>query len=212
MGGNDEGTQDGRPRCCGRRRADGSCRRWHRFSDRTLFNQHDTVHGNQIWTGTTLKASLVTGTEAVLSTNLDTVKCAASTVEGKTTSAGGSGATVVAAEITGFTLTSCKDSFGNTCEAKSVNLPYSSEFRGSGETAELVVTDSVGVGATVKCGSVINCTFTTKSASLAVMGASTPPLYTWEKNVLSGTGGLCPPDGTFVAKHRMTAPSPAKVT
>ena len=170
--------------------------------------------GTKYGTGTTLKASLVTGTEAVLSTNLDTVKCAASTVEGKTTSAGGSGATVVKGEIvspSGLTFTSCKDSFGNTCEVKAVNLPYNAEVSGSGEAAELVVTSTAGAGATVKCGSIINCTFTTKSASLAVKGLATPPVASAEGISLARTGGLCPSTSTWTAKYQITTPSPLKV-
>jgi hypothetical protein len=162
-------------------------------------------------TGTTLSSSLVKETEAVLTTNLDVVKCKESSVGGKTTSAGGSGTTAVKGEITSLSFTTCKDSVGNTCEVKPVNLPYEAEVSGSGETAEMGVKDSVGAGATVICGGVLNCTFTSKSLSLAVMGATTPPTVTAEAIPLERSGGVCPSTSTWTAKYTITAPTPLMV-
>jgi hypothetical protein len=161
--------------------------------------------------GTTLSSSLVTGSEAVLTTNLDVVKCQASSVGGKTTSEGGSGTTAVKGEITSLSFTTCKDSFGNTCTVTPVNLPYEAEVKGSGEAAELGVKDATGAGATVVCGGVLNCTFTSKSLSLPVMGATTPPTVTAEEVSLERAGGICPSTSTWNAKYTVTAPTPLMV-
>lgn len=166
--------------------------------------------GNTYGSGTLVSASLTTATEAVLNTNIDTVKCNSSAVQMTTTSAGGTGVGLTAS-ITGLTFTGCIDSFGTSCTVKSVNLPYASQFFNGGSSATLQITSTSGAGASVVCGSVINCTFTTKDAVLDVEGATTPPTATATKVTLSRSGGFCPSTSTWSAKYTFIAPTPMMV-
>ena len=166
--------------------------------------------GDTYGSGTLVSGSLTAATEAVLTTNIDTVKCASSAVQMTTTSAGGTGVGLTAS-LTGLTFTSCKDSFGTSCTVKSVNLPYTSQFFNGGASAELQITSASGAGASVVCGSLINCTFTTKDTVLAVEGAATPPTVTATKASLNRSGGICPSTSTWTAKYNLTAPTPMMV-
>lgn len=166
--------------------------------------------GTKYGTGTVLKGSLESGTKALLTNSITNVTCEASSVEGKTTSAGGAGA--VSGEITNLTFTTnCKTASGTACTVTVVNLPYPASISGGGTAAgaesTLTVNDASGAGATVVCGVLINCTFTTKDAILKVTnGASTPTALAAQ--TLERSGGFCPATATWDAAYLLTSPDP----
>jgi hypothetical protein len=157
--------------------------------------------------GTAISASLVTGTTARLTTNIGTVTCKKSTVGGKTTSTEAHG------EITSLTFTECTDPFGNPCTVKAVNTPYTASAatavagtpNGSGT---MTISGKAGnPGATVECGSWMNCKFTNSPIVLDVTGGA-PAKIVASKEALNREGGICPAESFWDAEYTVTAPNP----
>jgi len=168
--------------------------------------------GTKYLSGTTFHAELESGTLATLTNSISNVTCEKSTVAGKTTSNGGSGTTITG-EITGLTFTSnCKTASGTACTVTVINLPYPATISGGG-TAEgskstLTVSDPSGAGATVVCGFLINCTFTTTDATLTVTNQpGGTPTVSASVN-LSRSGGFCPSTSTWDAAYIIDSPDP----
>jgi hypothetical protein len=165
--------------------------------------------------GTIVHAQLQANTVATLTTSIVSVTCPESTVVGKTTSSGGAGSAVTG-EINQLVFSGhCHTSSGTTCEVESVNLPYTISLSGGGTPSRakstLNVLDPVGAGAYVKCGALLDCTFTTKSALLSVtnQAGGTPTLTAGVS--LSRAGSICPPTATWDATYIMTTPDPVFV-
>jgi hypothetical protein len=161
--------------------------------------------------GTVFRAELVGKTQSWIDTNLDDVFCSGSKLEGKTTSTGGSGATAVSAEITTLTFTGCEDQLAKPCTGTTVNLPYSASFTGSGSLAALTVTDAAGAGVKFVCSPVVNCTFSTKSMTVEVTGALTPPRIVIAGQPMERSGSFCPSEAFWVAEYEVTSPTPLMV-
>jgi hypothetical protein len=158
--------------------------------------------------GTAISASLVTGTTARLTTNIGTVTCKKSTVGGKTTSTEAHG------EITSLTFTECTDPFGNPCTVKAVNTPYTASAATAvagtptGNGTMTISTKSAGPpGATVECGSWMNCKFTNSPIVLDVIGGA-PAKIIASKETLNREGGFCPSESFWDAEYTVTAPNP----
>jgi hypothetical protein len=163
--------------------------------------------------GTVISASLETGTHAVLTTNLGKITCKKSTVTGKTTTTEGHG------EITGLTFSECTDPFNNPCTVKAVNLPYTADIatatagvvNGNGT---MTVTPKAGgtgnPGATVECGSFMNCKFTSTAIALDVIG-NAPAKVIASNEPLNREGGLCPSESFWDAEYTVTQPNPLYV-
>ena len=181
-------------------------------------------NANMYKPGTNIGAMLVTGTNAVLSSSIDTVTCTASTVSGVTTGTGGSGTTAVTGTISALTFTGCTDSFGNTCTVTEKYLPSGATVTGgSVETPSTFSFNITGkAGANVKCGSLINCNFFLESKSLA--GTNNGTGATEESKVMpwikangitlsheTGQGFLCPSTSTWTANYEVTEPTPLVV-
>jgi len=151
---------------------------------------------------------------AVLVTNITTVICEES---GVTLTANGStpetGATSITGEVTSLSFAKCKTSAGVPCTITVLNLPYESHLQGTIEgvtnTSSLTVTDPVGAGAKVVCGLVLNCTFTTKEATLHGKNITTPTTaeFTASNLPLEKAGGLCPATAEWNASYEVTTPS-----
>lgn len=158
--------------------------------------------GTEYGSGTTIEAALASGKSSTLLSSLGNVVCTSSTMVGKTTTAGGEGK-AVEGTITGLTFTGCK--FGETsCTVAAVNLPYAA----SATTPEtLSITDSEGVGANVKCGFFVNCTFTAKTAPFQVTGGN-PAKAKANAIEMERAGALCPSTSLFDAEYEIQVPKP----
>jgi hypothetical protein len=157
--------------------------------------------------GTTLEANLAGSSKATLSTSITNVTCDASTANGKVVAPGGSGK-AVEAEIESLTFSGdCTTGGGTSCTATTVNLPYSASITGSGGNGTLTITDSVGAGAKVVCGFLINCTLTAKSLGLGLTGGS-PAIAKMEGVSLEKSGGFCPATSALTAEYEFAAPDP----
>jgi YD repeat-containing protein len=152
--------------------------------------------------GTKIEAPLVSGTKATFLTNAGNVACTTSVISGETTS-GGAKEKAVEAKVSGLTFTGCK--FGETsCTVTVLHLPYSASFS-SPETFKMEHAE--GVGATVKCGLLVNCTFTTKKAELKATGGN-PAILTASKIPLERKGTICPAEAFFDAEYSVAQPKP----
>jgi len=168
--------------------------------------------GTKYLSGTTISAQLKAGTGAVLTNSISNVTCKKSTVDITTTSSGGSGVAVTgtAPKTTGLTFSECTNSFGETCTAEVVDLPYSGSVTatGKGNGSMTVQADGSGnPGAKVVCGSLINCTFKTASATLTVTGGN-PAIAAANAIELTREGGFCPTTSKWDAEYEVTAPKP----
>jgi hypothetical protein len=158
--------------------------------------------------GTEIKAEL-NGVAAELTTPITTVKCKKSTTAGKTTTTGSATETVLG-QITSLKFEECTDTAGDTCTATAVHLPYKGEIHATEKGNGTLTVTSGGTGepgATVVCAEVINCTFTTATASLSVTGGN-PALALASKIPLNLAGGICPLEAHWDSQYKVTAPNP----
>jgi hypothetical protein len=162
--------------------------------------------------GTAISMSLATGTTARFTTNLGSVTCKKSTLGGKTTS------TEAHLEITSFTFTECTDPFGSPCTVKAVNLSYTANLTtatpgvvtGNGIMTFTPKAGAGNPGATVECGSFMNCKFTNSLIVLDVIGGA-PATILANKESLNREGGICPSESFWDATYIVTAPNPLYV-
>jgi len=159
-----------------------------------------TVYGS----GTKISSQLKSGTVATLTTSIGNVVCKKSSVGGATTNTTGHG------EISTLSFTEC--SLGTTsCTVKAVNLNYTAEsFASGGGNGTLTISPKAGLGspgASVECGSFINCTFTSSDLVLDVTGGNPATIIAKEEE-LTRTGGLCPSSSKWDAEYEVTAPKP----
>ena len=162
--------------------------------------------GKEEYNGSHIEAKVTNPPGAVLTTNITTVTCTESVV-----TLSSKGATEPTGEVTNLSFTGCKTSANQACTVEVVNLPYTSHIEGAVEgtnTSKLRVTDEVGAGAKVVCGFVINCTFTTKEATLTGHNITTPTTteFTAVKVPLTRNGGICPTTAEWTASYSVTTP------
>lgn len=168
-------------------------------------NQNPCEAANQYPSGTEINAELETGTKAVLLTNLATVECAGSKSAGKTTATSGS---PLPGTITSLTFTSCKTTAGVGCTVTVLRLPYKVAVAATGGGNGTLTATSGGAGnpgATVVCGLVLNCTFSTPSATLTIDGGE-PTRLLAEGVELERSGSICPAEAFWDATYRVTSP------
>jgi hypothetical protein len=165
--------------------------------------------------GTGTATSTVNSTNAVLKTSITTVTCVISSLDGTTTSGGGSGTTAVTGITTEFHFFACTDSGGEECTviAGAKNLGNISITGGSAsETAAFNYNITSKTGVHVECGFFINCTFYTESTTLAghnqISGA---PTIRAEEAVMKREGGFCPESATWTGTYKIVNPSPLYV-
>jgi hypothetical protein len=142
-----------------------------------------------------------TSTNATLATNLANVECSDSET---TIFANSSTGAPILGEVTGLTFTGCRTEVTLVpCTVTVKNLPYSASLEGK----TLTVSDAVGAGAKVVCGTVLSCEFLTKSANLAITNGE-PTVARAEKVALSHeTGAICPETATWSATYKVTSPA-----
>jgi hypothetical protein len=113
--------------------------------------------------------------------------------------------TPISGEVISFYLPwvgTCKTASGTACEMTVLNLPYPASQEGS----TLTISDATGAGFTVKCGFLINCTFTSKELKLSVTNGS-PTTMTASKAALTRSGGFCPATAELDATYSVEYPS-----
>lgn len=143
-----------------------------------------------------------TSTDATLATNLANVECSDSATTIHANSATG---TPILGEVTALSFTGCQTEglVHTACTVTVKNLPYSAELEGK----SLTVTDPVGAGAKVVCGTVLSCEFLTTKAILTITNGN-PTTARAENVALSHeTGAICPSTATWSATYKVTSPT-----
>jgi len=159
--------------------------------------------------GTVVSAQLKAGTVANLTNPISNVICQKSTTAGKTTNTGEKGVAVTGT-IESLTFTECKTASGVACTVKTLNIPYSASITATGSGNGTLTVTSGGTGnpgATVVCGTLINCSFSTASAVLGVTGGG-PAIAKANAIALTPSGGICPLESHWDAEYEVKEPNP----
>jgi hypothetical protein len=143
-----------------------------------------------------------TSTNATLSTNLANVECSDSAT---TIDANSSTGAPILGEVTALSFTGCQTEglVHTACTVTVKNLPYSASVEGK----TLTVTDEVGAGAKVVCGTILSCEFLTKEANLAITNGEPTVAVAKEVALSHETGAICPSTATWNATYSVTAPT-----
>jgi hypothetical protein len=166
-------------------------------------NKSPCPAGSTIAAGTALKGQQVAGTKSVFTTSLLTVECSGSTIEGKTTTAGGAG-TAVKGEITSVLWSGCVSSLGGACTTSALGLPWTSEVTGSGGSGTMTINKAAG-----KFVCTVTCEYEASSLALTATGGN-PAVVKAEKASFKKKGGsfLCPATATWTSQYEITTPKP----
>jgi len=168
--------------------------------------------GTKYGQDTTISAQLKSGTVAFLTNSISNVACKKSTVLITTTNAGTTGEPVKgqAPSPNGLTFSECSTASGTACTVTVQNLAYNGTLTATTKGNGTLTVQSGGSGdpgATVVCGFLINCTFSTASATLSFTGGS-PAVAAANGISLSRSGGFCPSTSTWDAEYEVTSPKP----
>jgi hypothetical protein len=142
-----------------------------------------------------------TSTNATLATNIANFECSDSQA---TINASSSTGAPILGEVTALSFTGCRTEVSLIpCTVTVKNLPYSASLEGK----TLTVTDPVGAGAKMVCGSWLSCEFLTNKASLAITNGE-PTVAKAEQVALSHeTGAICPSTATWSATYSVVSPT-----
>ncbi len=166
--------------------------------------------------GTVIKGNTgAAGTrKAKLVTSLATVICDSEAI-GNTTSAATSGAAVLPGEITTLSFTNCiVEGTSQTCTVTTNASPWPSEATWTGSTAgNLKVKKSASgnkPGATVVCGTIINCEFNKEEVTLPATSteAGAASLVASGIELAVGAGTKCPKSAKWTATYNLSSPTP----
>jgi hypothetical protein len=164
--------------------------------------------GKRYPSGTVLKASLVTGTKAVLLSNLGTIECNKAETAGKTSEESGS---PLKGQIETVTFSECEVE-GVPCTVTTENLPYTAllllEPAGS---YHLIVHNGKAL---VVCAGVINCKF--GAAEILFSQVNLPlaedvdlkVLQELERSSTGLIGAICPSTAVWHAEYLVSTPHP----
>jgi hypothetical protein len=143
-----------------------------------------------------------TSTNATLATNLFNLACEDS--HATVTASSSTGAPILG-EVTALSFAGCRSEgfAGQSCTVTVKNLPYNASLEGK----TLTVTDPVGAGVKMVCGTQISCEFLTTRVELVVTNGE-PTTARAEKVALSHeNGAICPATATWSATYAVTSPT-----
>lgn len=164
--------------------------------------------GTKYGSGTSFEAPLVSGTGFIIDNSIATIVCTAATLKGKTSSSGGSGSSI-RAEITSILVYPCKLGTGSECSATAtLNLAWPASFTGAGSVFSLKIEDSAGVAFYFLCRPYIDCTFSTKLATLEGSTEVPGDPRFLAVQTLSGSGKFCPATAQLTAVWQISKPLP----
>src|SRR5215218_5369860 len=165
--------------------------------------------GTKYGVGTTISAQLKAGTSTVLTNSITNVKCTKSrffaTIISFPTPWGR-----ISIPAVGVETSECHTSSGTSCTVTPNNLPWTGDIGASGGGNGSLSIYSGGTGnpsATVVCGFLINCTFSTAKATLSVTGGN-PAIVKANGVPLERSGGFCPSTSNWDAEYEITSPKP----
>ena len=140
-------------------------------------------------------------TNATLATNLANVECSESAT---TMNASSSTGAPITGETTALSFTGCRTEVTLIpCTVTVRNLPYNASLEGK----TLTVTDAVGAGAKVVCGTVLSCEFLTTKAELTITNGEPTVAKAENVGLSHETGAICPSTATWSATYAVTSPT-----
>src|SRR4051794_17474004 len=145
----------------------------------------------------------ITGTahNAPFATDLANVECSGSAT---TINASSSTGAPILGEVTALSFTGCRTQVTLIpCTVTVRNLPYSASLEGK----TLTVTDPVGAGAKVVCGTVLSCEFLTTKAELAITNGEPTVAVAKVVGLSHESGTICPSTATWSATYAVTSPT-----
>jgi hypothetical protein len=156
--------------------------------------------------GTTIEASLKSGTQFKLNAGFVTMECAGSTLSGKTTAEYGA---PLSLEVSTLSLSTCK----GCTSPEFQNLPYSASAEQSTANNATVSVKSSGKG--TPTAKLSGCPFGTVckygASALGTLEGGNPATLVAKEAPLElqeGSGGLCAKVGKLTATYEITAPKP----
>jgi len=157
---------------------------------------------NVLESGTTFKAELAAGNEAIFTSGFAVVKCKGSTMEEKATSAGGGEEVSVSGEITAASNSSCSCNLGGAVTTKAEALPWSTSLNYS---SEMNGTTKVSNPQWSFVCINIKCVYVASSKSFMITGGS-PAFSVWTVTfnlIPSLSDFLCSPTMTLKVVYRL---------
>jgi hypothetical protein len=140
-------------------------------------------------------------TKATFPNSISTVTCSESVLSGETTAASGDPLLLT---FTGWSMKGCSTASGTACTITAVGLPANGSLAWTADISGTLGVSNGGAGEpgwTVKCGFLINCTFTGEP-TLAVGGKT----ITASAEPMNRTGGFCPATTSFTANYTISQP------
>jgi hypothetical protein len=143
-----------------------------------------------------------TSTNATLATNLFNIECSESHA---TITANSSTGAPILGEVTALSFSGCQTEgfVHNGCTVTVKNLPYSASLEGK----TLTVTDPVGAGAKMVCGTQLSCEFLTQEALLAITNGEPTVAVAKEVALSHETGAICPATASWSATYAVVSPT-----
>src|SRR4051794_5343013 len=142
-----------------------------------------------------------TSTNATLATNIANFECSDSQA---TINASSSTGAPILGEVTALSFTGCRTEVSLIpCTVTVKNLPYSASLEGK----TLTVTDPVGAGAKMVCGSWLSCEFLTTRAKLVVTNGEPTTARAEEVALSHENGAICPATATWSATYSVVSPT-----
>lgn len=136
-----------------------------------------------------------TATNPVFTTTVTNVTCEKSSM---TLKAEGNTQEPIVGEITALSFSGkCKTASGTECTVTTTNAPHPFSL----SWAFLSITDVTGIAADVKCGFLINCTFSSQAMTLGVSPWAGGTEFEAASETLTRSGGFCPQDAALDASY-----------
>src|SRR5436305_5059440 len=136
-----------------------------------------------------------TSTNATLATNLFNIEC---TDSATTVIANSSTGAPIIGEVVALEFSGCRTEVTlNPCTVTVKNLPYSASLEGK----TLTVTDPVGAGAKILCGTWLSCEFLTNKANLAITNGEPTVARAEQLSLSHENGAICPATATWSATY-----------
>lgn len=143
----------------------------------------------------------------LLTTNLANVSCGASEMELEFGTSEGS---PITGTVNALSVTECATTglVPTSCTTTVKNLPYAASLESSGEgKSVLTVSDAVGVGFKVVCGTVLSCEFLTASAQLSGVNGSPTQFSATELPLSHENGAICPSSAKWDPVYEVVFPA-----
>ena len=152
-------------------------------------------------------------TNTVFESSIAAITCAESTTKGKTTEEATGAGVALKGQITSLTFANCS-MLGTACTVTPISVPFNtatSWTEKSNGALKLESGTGGAPGATVKCGGLVNCTFTATPTLDLNGGEAGKETIVASKEALKGAGGPFCPTANWSATYVLNKPEEGRV-